>query len=115
MGNLGLYKADNVWSVRQSMFARIMNFDSDLLSKVSVCLLLCFMTKPISAVEAQKPEISLADRIVLENKIHREEFYGDVRLLHAPNPMDVQFSEMVRSCSPKRKPFVSGGVIQAPI
>ncbi len=77
------------------MFAKIMNFDfgSDLLSKVSFFLILFFMTKPVSAIEARKPEINLADQILLENKIHREEFYGDVRLLHSPNPMDVQFSE----------------------
>lgn len=76
------------------MIAKIMNFedDSDLLCKVSVFLLLCFMTKPVAAIEAQKPEISLADQILQENKIHREEFYGDVRLLHSPYPVDIQFS-----------------------
>lgn len=76
------------------MFAKIMNltFGSAFLSKVSVCLVLFCMTKSVSAIEARKPEISLADRIQLENKIHREKFYGDVRLLHTPYPIDVQFS-----------------------
>jgi WD40 repeat protein len=76
------------------MFAKIMNvtFGPAFLSKVIICLLLFCITKPASAIEAQKPEISLADQIVLENKIHREEFYGDVKLLHSPYLMDVQFS-----------------------
>tara|TARA_R110002111_G_scaffold7432_1_gene29620 strand:+ start:11266 stop:13353 length:2088 start_codon:yes stop_codon:yes gene_type:complete len=68
------------------------HMDSSLLSKVSVFLLLFFMTKPVSAVEAQRPEISLADQILQAEQIHRESFYGDVKLLHSPFPVDVQFS-----------------------
>lgn len=76
------------------MIAKNMNvtFGSAFLSKVLVCLVLFCMIKPVSAVEARKPKISLSDRIQLENKIHREHFYGDVKLLHSPYLMDVQFS-----------------------
>jgi len=68
------------------------HIDSSLVSKVLISLLLLFITRYACAIEARKPEISLADQILQENKIHREQFYGDVRLLHSPYLMDVQFS-----------------------
>lgn len=76
----------------QTMFTKTMNLGFSLLSKVAVCLVLFYMIKPVSAIEARKPKISQADRIQLENKIHREHFYGDVKLLHSPYLMDIQFS-----------------------
>ena len=62
--------------------------------EVSISLLLLIMTKPVFAIEAQKPELSLAERILQQENAQREQSsYGDVKLLHSPNPMDVQFSE----------------------
>ncbi|QDV48442.1 WD40 repeat domain-containing protein [Gimesia fumaroli] len=76
------------------MVANILGFHfvSNITFKVSICLLLLLITKPVSAIEARKPEVSLADLILMEKKIHREQFYGDVRLLHSPNPMNILFS-----------------------
>ncbi|MCA9021321.1 MAG: hypothetical protein KDA74_14325, partial [Planctomycetaceae bacterium] len=64
-----------------------------ILGKALVLLIILIVSQPVSAIEAQKPVINLAERIQLENKNKREQFYGDVRLLHSPNLMDAQFSE----------------------
>ncbi|WP_417396037.1 hypothetical protein [Gimesia chilikensis] len=67
--------------------------DTNRAGKILVCLLLLLLSsKPASAAESQKTEISLADQILQENEIHREQFYGDVKLLHSPFPVDIQFS-----------------------
>ncbi len=64
-----------------------------IVSKFLVMLCLLYITNPAIAVEARKPELSLAERILQQKNPQREQFYGDVKLLHSPNPMDVQFSE----------------------
>ncbi|WP_417390430.1 WD40 repeat domain-containing protein [Gimesia sp.] len=70
-----------------------MHLVSFIADKVLVLLMFIFFSQSASAIEAQKPEISLAERILLENKIQREQFYGDVRLLHSPNPLHTRFSD----------------------
>lgn len=64
----------------------------NVVSEFLVCLLLLMSIRSVPAVEAQKPEISLADLIQQENKIHREQFFGDLKLLHSPYAIDIQFS-----------------------
>ena len=64
-----------------------------LLSLTAVCLLMSSGAHSAFAVEAKKPRPTLADTIQQQDRIPREQFYGEVKLMHAPNPMDVQFSE----------------------
>ncbi|HCO26562.1 MAG TPA: hypothetical protein DIT97_27450, partial [Gimesia maris] len=64
-----------------------------LFSLTAVCLLMSSGAHSAFAVEAKKPRPTLADTIQQQDRIPREQFYGEVKLMHAPNPMDVQFSE----------------------
>ncbi|QDT28212.1 hypothetical protein Enr10x_35520 [Gimesia panareensis] len=68
-------------------------FISALLSLSAVWLLILSGAHSAFAIEAKKPQLSLADTIQQQSQIPREQFYGEVKLMHAPNPMDVQFSE----------------------
>lgn len=68
-------------------------FVSALLNLSVASLLLLSAARPALAIEAKKPRPTLADTIQQQDRIPREQFYGEVKLLHAPNPMDVQFSE----------------------
>jgi WD40 repeat protein len=49
--------------------------------------------KPVCATGAEQAKQTLADRIASNKKIHKEQFLGNVRLLHSPYLLDVQFSE----------------------
>ncbi len=69
------------------------HFVSFMAGKVLVLLMFIFVAQSASAIEAEKPVINLADRILLEAKIPREEFHGDMRLLHSPNPLHTRFSD----------------------
>lgn len=68
-------------------------FVSALLNLSVASLLVLSAARPALAIEAKKPRPTLADTIQQQNRIPREQFYGTVKLMHAPYPMNVQFSE----------------------
>ncbi|MFI4849667.1 MAG: hypothetical protein ACIAZJ_11250 [Gimesia chilikensis] len=67
-------------------------FVSALLNLSVASLLLLSTTRPALAIDAKKPRPTLADTIQ-QSQIPREQFYGEVKLLHAPNISDIQFSQ----------------------
>lgn len=60
--------------------------------RFAACLLLLSATRAAFAIEANKPQLTLADTIQ-QSQIPREQFYGEVKLLHSPFPIDIQFSD----------------------